>query len=79
MIVMMRYTISARAIKPTIAFSISILSLDLLTGPDEEDHQAKETDRGENIKDIRHGTCILTMASCPWAGCLERSISCLPS
>ena len=60
---MMRYTIRAREIKPTIAFSISILSLDLLAGPDEEDHQAKEAEGGENIKDVRHGMCVLRMAS----------------
>jgi hypothetical protein len=41
--VMMRYTIRAREIKPTIAFSILILSLDLVAGPNEKDHEAKES------------------------------------
>jgi hypothetical protein len=60
MMVMIRYTIRARAIKPTIAFSISIISLDLLTGPDEDDHQAKQADGGEKIKDVRHGKDLLS-------------------
>jgi hypothetical protein len=70
MMVMMRYTIRAREIRPTIAFSIVILSLDFLAGPNEKDHQAKEAERGENIKDVRHGLCVLRMASCFWAGSL---------
>jgi hypothetical protein len=55
MMVTMRYTIRAREIKPTIAFSISIMCLDLLAGPDEDDHQAKEADGSEEIKNVRHG------------------------
>jgi hypothetical protein len=70
MMVMMRYTIRAREIKPTIAFSILILRLDFLAGPDEKDHQAKEAEGGENIKDVRHGLCVLRMVSYLWAGCL---------
>jgi hypothetical protein len=70
MMVIMRYTIRDREIKPTMAFSILILSLDFLAGPNEKDHQAKEAEGGENIKDVRHGLCVLRMAFCLWAGCL---------
>jgi hypothetical protein len=70
MMVIIRYTIRDREIKPTIAFSILILSLYFLAGPNEKDHQAKEAEGGENIKDVRHGLCVLRMAFCLWAGCL---------
>ena len=56
------------------AFSILILSLDFLAGPNEKDHQAKEAEGGENIKDVRHGLCVLRMAFCLWAGCLEKTL-----
>jgi hypothetical protein len=60
MMVMMRYTIRAREIEPTIAFSISIMCLDLLAGPDEDDHEAKEADGSEKIKNVRHGKDVLS-------------------
>jgi hypothetical protein len=36
------------------------MCLDLLAGPDEDDHQAKEADGSEKIKNVRHGKDVLS-------------------
>lgn len=47
--------------RPTMAFSIFVRGLNFFAGPDENEHQAKEADGGEEIEDVAHSDTLVVV------------------